>query len=272
MELSGQELVNRLVQAPDAVFVCWWLCEMRKRGMLTMEEDNSARGMVQNHSTKNISAVVVACREEETPIRRFILELLMHFVSLRDNGRALATAVVKRRSWAVELMATWEKSGGGSARDSKTVLAMTPHEAGHWLDANFRPPSNAHFTGCDTPPPPSSTTDVEELLQSSNILFSRLSILRRGASQCASFNVASRSDWLLAYGRLEGALWDQYTLYIERNSPPRSVSHPLVVIWHVPFSGGVDLVDKLSREARCGAYERCMTLKEPDGSENGIGT
>ncbi|GAA5883122.1 hypothetical protein JCM8547_008255, partial [Rhodosporidiobolus lusitaniae] len=41
---------------------------------------------------------------------------------------------------------------------------------------------------------------------------------------------------------------------------------------HVPFSGGVDLVDKLSREARCGAYERCMTLKEPDGSENGIGT
>ncbi|GAA5859812.1 hypothetical protein JCM8547_007039 [Rhodosporidiobolus lusitaniae] len=157
-ELTEQDLVDYLVvhsEWQDAVFVLLRLAEMRERGMLTMKGDESASGVVRSHSWKRCSALVAAVREEETPLRRFVLQLLLHHVARQGHGQALTMATLLKRTWAVEMLTTWHTSGTEEASLSAHVLTLNPNVAAPLLDERFpNRPDPSLLTGTAPLPPP----------------------------------------------------------------------------------------------------------------------
>ncbi|GAA5890766.1 hypothetical protein JCM6882_000650 [Rhodosporidiobolus microsporus] len=153
--LTEQQLVDYLVHATeeqDTVFVLYWLHEMKKRGMLEIKDGTAAEGVTRKHSWKRYSALVTIVREEETPLRRFILQLLLHFVAAPGDAKALQRSAC---GWASKMLSGWRHGGREEAVDAARCLTLGPHESTEWIDVNLPPPPNlAALTGYDPLPPP----------------------------------------------------------------------------------------------------------------------
>ncbi|GAA6042351.1 hypothetical protein JCM8097_003866 [Rhodosporidiobolus ruineniae] len=151
---TNQDLVDYLVTAileQDAPFVLFWLGEMKARGMLAMKAGEPAEGVVWFHSWRPYTALTAAVDGEDTTIRRFVLECLLHFVPRCGNGEARATAIREGKTWATEVMARWETGG----REKAKALALPPGEAADLLDEHkLAPPDDAELTGDGPLPPP----------------------------------------------------------------------------------------------------------------------
>ncbi|GAA5859806.1 hypothetical protein JCM8547_007036 [Rhodosporidiobolus lusitaniae] len=183
--LSDQDLVDYLVVATeeqDAVFVLLWLVDMRRRETLQKREINeSAPGVVREHSWKKYSAIVTAVHGEESPHRRMILELLMHSIAAKGDAMAKSAAAFLEREWATDLLRDWAR-GRGKER-STHVLSFPLDKAGDWLDAILPPhPTNFNFTGYrplalapSAAKPPSSTLVTSAIPPTAEAAISRLS-------------------------------------------------------------------------------------------------
>ncbi|GAA6044801.1 hypothetical protein JCM8097_004155 [Rhodosporidiobolus ruineniae] len=151
---TNQDLVDYLVTAileQDAPFVLFWFGEMKARGMLAMKAGEPAEGVVWFHSWRPYTALTAAVDGEDTTIRRFVLECLLHFVPRCGNGEARATAIREGKTWATEVMARWETGG----REKAKALALSPGEAADLLDEHkLAPPDYAELTGDGPLPPP----------------------------------------------------------------------------------------------------------------------
>ncbi|GAA5890718.1 hypothetical protein JCM6882_000635 [Rhodosporidiobolus microsporus] len=163
--LTEQQLVDYLVHATeeqDTVFVLYWLHEMKKRGMLEIKDGKAADGVTRKHSWKRYSALVAVAREEETPLRRLILQLLLHFVPDSGDGEALKAATTKERRWATHMVATWGFGGRQQAAVFKEkVLDVEPGDALDWIDRTLQlppPPNPDALTGADPLPQPEAPT------------------------------------------------------------------------------------------------------------------
>jgi hypothetical protein len=139
----------------------------------------------------------------------------------------------------------------------------------------FRPSSSFPFSIADIPsshrpegetirlhlgniPLQVSEVDVRSLLRYYNVEYSDISFLRHGTFLSAHFTVPSKAAYVAASSHLHGSTYHHHTLYLERNSPFPSPSHPIVVVRNLPLCGGVTLVNQLSRSTRTGAYGREM--------------
>jgi hypothetical protein len=62
-------------------------------------------------SWKKTTVLAAAVEGEETPVRVFLLQILMHYVSSSGGGRPLRRALELKRKWAVEIMTRWKMGG-----------------------------------------------------------------------------------------------------------------------------------------------------------------
>jgi hypothetical protein len=62
-------------------------------------------------SWKKTTVLAAAVEGEGTPVRVFLLQILMHYVSSSGGGRPLRRALELKRKWAVEIMTRWKMGG-----------------------------------------------------------------------------------------------------------------------------------------------------------------
>ncbi|GAA5871393.1 hypothetical protein JCM8547_002654 [Rhodosporidiobolus lusitaniae] len=175
--LTDQDLVDYLVlhvEEHDAVFALYRLSEMRMRGMM----DRETSKVLQNYSTKGVSAVALAVQNEETPHRRFILELLLHQLAEEDIETVVDAAIESGREWAMMLAANWLSGGKEEAKKSAEALSLSPHDFEDAYSAFLPPlPDNLNLTRCNPLPLPPPGPQPPRLEQNKLPLEQRIRIV-----------------------------------------------------------------------------------------------
>ncbi|GAA5901970.1 hypothetical protein JCM6882_000154 [Rhodosporidiobolus microsporus] len=145
--LNEQQLVDYLVVASseqDILFVAFWLKRLKERGV---EDAGKLKDLRSNRS-----ALTVAASAEKSPLRLFILQLL-----LLSATTAVSEVVqsLELEQWARDVVASWETEGRAGAADAAHLLSLEDDGAvADWIDANLPPPPSPNdLTGCRPLPP-----------------------------------------------------------------------------------------------------------------------
>ncbi|GAA6006012.1 hypothetical protein JCM10207_007306 [Rhodosporidiobolus poonsookiae] len=149
--LSNEELVDRLVVAvseQDVLYVHFWLREMRGQGML--EASFGAEGVDKITLRSKRSALRTVCTVPFTPLRLFILQLLLLTMNepLGEVGEHNEGDAIQ--GWSTRVMASWDERGRAEAVDAAALLANTDAVAVEdWVTDNLEaPPNEDSLTGC----------------------------------------------------------------------------------------------------------------------------
>ncbi|BGP17173.1 hypothetical protein JCM10213v2_005189 [Rhodosporidiobolus nylandii] len=150
LALTKQQLGDYLstsVVEGDAVFVHFWLGEMRTRGMLESSNGRAPEGLRVKHSWRGCFPLAAAVLEDaETPLRRLILQLLLHSIEGKDKDKGLEAALSELTDQEASRMISWRANGAEQARH---LLALSSDDAAQWLDDNVGDslPDPTHCTG-----------------------------------------------------------------------------------------------------------------------------
>ncbi|PRQ76519.1 hypothetical protein AAT19DRAFT_11937 [Rhodotorula toruloides] len=157
----SQDLVDHLVQAcdeQDVLYVVFWLRKMNDKGLLWSVGGKD--GVDAPHTWKGVSALQLVSTSHYTPLRHFILEVLLlnleqpHFSSIQP---ALKTNCGPTAQWAKDVARRVVDSRGQSAVKARELLALTDDgSAASWIDANLPPcpTPDEQLTGFKALPPP----------------------------------------------------------------------------------------------------------------------
>ncbi|GAA5890706.1 hypothetical protein JCM6882_000631 [Rhodosporidiobolus microsporus] len=148
--LSEQDLVDYLctaVEEEDVLFVWLWLKRLEGRGQKS--------GARRKYSWQDRSPLSTVCAAPQTPLRLFILQLLL--LTVDDEFFSSVLRGLDAQPWAVQVVRVFQERGASASPTAAELLSLTDEAAAaDWVDTHLPPPPKSpdELTGFKPLPPP----------------------------------------------------------------------------------------------------------------------